>query len=307
METRLLRYFVAVADAGHMTRAAAQLGIQQPPLSQQIRALEARLGMTLFHRHPKGVSLTDGGRLFLAEAKRILGEMAAMEERMQRVARGERGRLQIGFTSSAAAHAFTPEALRECRSRFPDIELMLGENNAAEITEAVAAGRLHAGFLRVPVSHPPGVVLHTLLHEPTVVAVPLDHALASRRVRSVRLQDLDGEGLILVRRPGAPGLYANLLVRCAQAGVQPRVVAEVPRMMTNLNLVAAGAGISVVPASMQGAHPHAIRYLPLSRAARLDAPLTLAYREADCTGALATFVALVLDIAARRPGKMSRS
>lgn len=307
METRLLRYFVAVADAGHMTRAAAQLGIQQPPLSQQIRALEGRLGMTLFHRHPKGVSLTDSGRLFLAEARRILQDIAAMEERMQRVARGERGRLHIAFTSSAAAHAFTPEALRECRRRFPEIELVLSEHNAAEVTEAVADGRLHGGFLRVPVSHPAGVTLHTLLHEATVVAVPLDHRLARRRARRVALQDLDGENLILVRRPGAPGLYANLLMRCAQAGVQPKVVAEVPRMMTNLNLVAAGAGISVVPASMQGAHPHAIRYLPLSATAKLDAPLTLAYREADREGPLATFVALVLDIAARGPGKMSPS
>lgn len=307
METRLLRYFVAVADAGHMTRAAAQLGIQQPPLSQQIRALEARLGITLFHRHPKGVSLTDGGRMFLVEARRLLQELAAMEARMQRVARGERGQLHIAFTSSAAAHAFTPRALRECRRRFPEIDLVLSEHNAAEITEAIADGRLHGGFLRVPVSHPPGVKLHTLLREATVVAVPLDHPLARRRARRVALQDLDGENLILVRRPGAPGLYANLLTRCAQAGVQPTVVAEVPRMMTNLNLVAAGVGISVVPASMQGAHPHAIRYLPLSPAAKVDAPLTLAHRESDCEGALATFVALVLDIAAHGPGKMPAS
>lgn len=305
MELRHLRYFVAVADAGHMTRAAAQLGIQQPPLSQQIRALETELGLPLFHRHPKGVVLSEAGRLFLPEARRILADMAALQERMARVSRGELGRLEIGFTSSAAAHAFTPEVLRECRSRFPDIELVLSENNAAEITEAVAGGRLQGGFLRVPVSRPAGVRLHTLLREPAVVAVPLDHPLATRRVRSVGLRDLDGENLILVRRPGAPGLYANLLRQCAQAGVQPKVVAEVPRMMTNLNLVAAGVGLSVVPASMQGAHPHAIRYLPLSRSVGLDVPLTLVYRETDCAGALATFVELVLEIAARvrAPGR----
>ncbi len=108
MELRHLRYFVAVAEAGHVTRAAARLGIQQPPLSQQIRALEARLGLPLFHRHPKGVALTDGGRLFLAEARRLLDDVAAVEARMARVARGQQGSLCVGFTSSAAAHAFTP-------------------------------------------------------------------------------------------------------------------------------------------------------------------------------------------------------
>src|SRR5262245_16512372 len=111
MELRHLRYFVAVAEAGHMTRAAGALGIQPLPLSQQLRALETRLGTTLFRRHPKGVTLTDAGRLFRGEAKRILQDVAAAEERMARVAKGLSGTLSIGFTSSAAAHAFTPEAL----------------------------------------------------------------------------------------------------------------------------------------------------------------------------------------------------
>lgn len=225
---------------------------------------------------------------------------------MARVARGQRGVLAIGFTSSAAAHAFTPEALRACRGRFPDIELVISENNAAEITEAVASSRLHCGFLRVPVSQPEGVTLQTLLKEPAVVALPLDHALARRRGargRAIALQDLHGESLILVRRPGAPGLYANLLALCAKNGVSPRIVAEVDRMMTNLNLVAAGVGISVVPSSMQGAHPHAIVYRPLARAVRLDAPLTLAYRKADCTGSTATFVELVREIALARAAR----
>lgn len=310
MDLRQLRYFVAVAEAGHMTRAAAQLGIQQPPLSMQIKALEAHLGMPLFHRHPKGVALSDGGRLFLVEARRILQDMEAMQTRMQRIARGQQGQLAIGFTSSAAAHAFTPEALRACRNRFPDIELVISEDNAAEITQAIANARLHAGFLRVPVSRPQGVALQTLLTEPTIVALPLDHRLAVARPakggknsNAIAVNDLHGENFILVRQPGAPGLYANLLALCAAHGVQLNVVAEVSRMMTNLNLVAAGVGISVVPASMQGAHPHAIVYRPLAASARLDAPLTLAYREADCTGPTATFVALVQEIAAAHGGR----
>lgn len=304
MDLRQLRYFLAVADAGQLTAAAAALGMQQPPLSQQIHALEKGLGVRLFERHPKGVSLTDGGRVLEQEARRLLQDFDALRERMGRVARGEHGVLQVGFTSSAAAHAFTPEALRACRARYPQIEWLLSESNAAEITEAVAAGRLHCGFLRVPVSRPEGVVLHTLLHEPVVAALPLDHPLARRR--ALRLQDLHDQPLILVRRPGAPGLYANLLALCEQRGVQPRVVSEVSRMMTSLNLVAAGAGISVVPASMQGAHVHAIAYRPMAREVKLDAPLTLAWRADRESGVLASFVALVRELAAqarrRRPG-----
>jgi DNA-binding transcriptional LysR family regulator len=298
MELRHLRYFVAVAESGHMTRAAARLGIQQPPLSKQIRALESSLGTTLFRRHPKGVALTDNGKVFLEEARHILDGVATMEARMARVAKGLTGRLAIGFTSSAAAHAFTPETLRACRSRHPEIELVLTEGNAAEVTESVAGRRLHCAFLRVPVLRPEGVVLETLLDEPVVVAVPVDHRLARGRT-TVALQDLDGENLILVRRPGAPGLYANLLSLCDGAGSRPVVVAEVERMMTSLNLVAAGAGITVVPASMAHAHPHAIVYRRFRRDVPLDAPLTLAWRADAAQGAVATFVALARTIARR--------
>jgi DNA-binding transcriptional LysR family regulator len=302
MELRHLRYFVAVAEAGHITRAAAMLGIQQPPLSQQIKALEGQLGTALFQRHPKGVTLTDSGKLFLAEARRILQDMEAMEQRMLLVAKGMRGLLAVAFTTSAAAHAFTPKALRAFRSRYPEIALVLNENNAAEIMEGVVSGRLHCGFLRAPVSRPAGVVLRTLLAEPVVAALPLDHRLGRRSAAvdppAVPLKEFHGENLILVRRPGAPGLYANLLSLCEENGVRPNVVAEVERMITALNLVAAGAGITIVPASMKGVHSRAVTYRPLANNVRLHAPLTLAYRAADDNGATATFVQLVTELAA---------
>ncbi len=292
-----MRYFVAVAEAGHLTRAAAQLNIQQPPLSQQIKALESHLGMVLFRRHSKGMALTESGEFFLEEARRILDSVAATEQRMARVAKGMRGRLAIAFTTSAAAHLLTPRVLRVFRSRYPEIELSLSENNAAEITERIASGILDCGFLRVPVSRPPGLVFRTLLREPVLVAAPLDHHLARKpragKNAAVALKDFQGENLILVRRSGAPGLYANLLTLCAEGGIYPNVVAEVERMMTNLNLVAAGAGISVVPASMQHVHAKTVAYRPLRKSIHLNAPLTLVYRAAADTGAIAFFVELV--------------
>ncbi len=299
MDLRHLRYFVAVAEAGHMTRAASALGIQQPPLSQQIKALEQELGLRLFQRHPKGVHLTDAGVQLLDEARRLLADVAAMQARLQRVAKGERGLLQVAFTSSAAAHAYTPRLLRECRRRYPEIALQVSESSAAEITDSLAAGRLHAGLLRVPVAQPAGLQFEALLDEPALLALPVDHPLlqaSGGQPRPVALHELRDEPLILVRRPGAPGLYANLLALCEAAGFQPRIAAEVERMMSNLNLVAAGMGVSVVPASMRGAHPDAIVYCPLADGVRLDAPLTLVWR-GNAVGPVATFVALARTMA----------
>jgi DNA-binding transcriptional LysR family regulator len=298
LELRPLRYFLAVADAGQLTAAAAVLGLQQPPLSQQIQALERQLGMQLFERHPKGVRLTDAGRVLEVEARRLVDDADALRERMRGVAQGAQGRLRIAFTSSAAAHAFTPATLRACRHRLPGIELtIVGERNAAEVTEDIADGRLHAGFLRVPVMQPEGVVQRHLLDEPVVVAVPCDHPLAASR--RIGLPGFEGQPMVLVRRPGAPGLYARLLARCARQSVTPVIVAEVERMMSALNLVAAGVGLCVVPTSMQGVHAQAITYRPLARAAGLAAPLTLVWRDSRRTGALARFVDLVVDEAGR--------
>ena len=302
LEVRQLRYFLAVAETGQITTAAERLGMKQPPLSQQIRALEAQLDVRLFTRHAKGTRLTDAGALLLDEARRIVGDVDAVERLMARVAQGQYGRLSVAFTSSAAAHAFTPQLLRAFRARHAGIDLEISELNAADLTEAIVAGRLHCGILRVPVARPPGLVFTPLLHEPVRVALPSDHPLAlgrSARPRPVALRQLAAEPFILVRRPGAPGLYANLLALCEEHGIRPHVAAEVERMMTGLSLVAAGVGVSVVPASMEGIHPHAVAYRRLAEGARLDAPLTLVHR-ADDTGRAVTMFTDLARQAARR-------
>ena len=291
MDLKQLRYFVAVAETGHMTRAAGRLGMQQPPLSQQIRALETRLGIDLFVRHPKGVTLTDAGVALLADSRRLLADADAVERRMHDMAAGRAGALSIGFTSSAAAHAFTPRVLRECRHTWPDIALRIGEDHAAGLTTGVATGRFHCGFLRVPVARPPELVFETLLREPVLVALPSGHP-ALAQAGPLDLRALVQERFILVRQQGAPGLYAQLLALCEQIGCPPAATQEVDRMMTALNLVAAGEGVTVVPASMRGAHPDAIVFRPLADGG-LDAPLTLVWRAGDDSPALQAFVTLV--------------
>jgi DNA-binding transcriptional LysR family regulator len=175
------------------------------------------------------------------------------------------------------------------------------EDNAAGLIEALTKDRLHCGLLRVPVSRPEGISFETLLSEPALLALPLDHRLAGvpqAATAPVPLAELAGEDLILVRRPGAPGLYANLLALCERDGVKPRSCIEVDRMMMNLNLVAAGAGISIVPASMRGIHAASVVFRPLATDAQVEAPLTLAYRTHDQAGPTAAFIALARRIAA---------
>jgi DNA-binding transcriptional LysR family regulator len=304
MELRHLRYFVAVADCGHITRAARQLGLQQPPLSQQIRALEGEIGAALFSRHPKGVTLTAAGRELLPLARRQLQGVDALQAHMRQVARGQRGLLSVGFTSSAAAHAFTPRLLRDCRRDHPQIALRLSEGNAAELTEGLLAGSLDCALLRAPVSRPEGLVFETLLSEPALLALPIDHPLAQRYGprMAVPLQALAGQPLILVRRPGAPGLYANLLALLQRRNVQVDVVAEVERMVSNLNLVAAGVGLSLVPASMQGLHPEAVAYRKLPPDDGVEAPLTLVVRADEQDGVVGTFCVLARHVAGRHRG-----
>jgi DNA-binding transcriptional LysR family regulator len=297
MDLKHLRYFVAVAETGHITRAAARLGMQQPPLSQQIRALEESLGTMLFTRHPKGVTLTDSGELLLADSRRLLDDVDAVRARMKAVAAGHAGVLAVGFTSSAAAHDLMPRVLRRCRQAYPGIALQISEDHAAGLTEALAAGRLHCGFLRVPVARPPGLAFETLAHEPVLAALPAGHRLLAGKRKTLALAQLKDERFILVRQSGAPGLYAELLALCEQQGFTPTVGHEVGRMMSALSLVAAGEGIAVVPASMQGAHAGLVEYRPLAHARSLNAPVTLVYRSAELRGALKSFVALVRQVA----------
>lgn len=284
MELRHLRYFVVVAEEGHFTRAAERLGMQQPPLSQQIRALEHELGFELFRRHPKGAALTAGGQVFLEEARAILSQLDTAVERAERASQGVEGALSIGFTSSAAAHHAIPALTRAYREQWPKVALEFCERNAAELTEAVAQGKLDIAFLRRPVSQPEGLTFHTLLEEEMLLVLPTGHAAIPRHVAGTRpavpLLALRDERFILVRRSGAPGMYGNLIEACVQAGFVPHVAIEVERMLTNISLVAAGAGISAVPASMQGFHAQSVVYCAIQDAPpTLAAPLTMMWRD----------------------------
>src|SRR5690349_4075043 len=179
MELRHLRYFVAVAEEGHMTRAAERLGIQQPPLSMQIRSLEQELGVQLFRRQPRGVDLTDAGRIFLERARGILDQLDHACAATRRTARGEEGRVVVGFTSSAPFHPFVPRVIRAFREMFPLVSLVLEESGSSELVQGLNNEEIDAAFIRSPVADVVGLTVRPLLQEKMVVALPKGHALAS--------------------------------------------------------------------------------------------------------------------------------
>src|SRR5436305_8633252 len=162
MELRHLRYFVAVAEERHVTRAAERLGIQQPPLSQQIRALETELDVQLFRRKPRGVELTQAGEALLAEARGILDRVEHAGAAARRTARGEAGRIGLGFTSSASFHPFVPRAIRAFREAHPLLALTLDEGGTAELVEALRAETIDAAFVRSPIGQALGLAVHSV-------------------------------------------------------------------------------------------------------------------------------------------------
>ncbi len=296
MELRHLRYFVAVAEEGHMTRAAARLGLQQPPLSQQIRALETELGVALFTRLPRGVALTAAGAAFLTEARIVLEGARRAATRASLAARGQEGEIAIGVTTSAILHPAVPRLMRTYTELYPNVALRIEEGNAADLTDALVARNLDVAFLRAVVARPHGVVFTELLDEELLVAVPAGHRLARARPVSVALKDLAGERFILVRRRAAPGMYADVVEACREAGFEPLVATEVGRMLTNISLVAAGVGISLVPASMREIHLGGVRYLRLQEPGKLLAPLTVGARTGETRPTVGNLLRLTRDV-----------
>ncbi len=157
MELRHLRYFVAVAEEQHMTRAARRLGIQQPPLSQQIRDLEDELGVRLFDRTPRSIRLNAAGQVFLKDARRLLADAQDAVARVRRTSRGESGRIAIGYTSSASLHPLVPRLIRAFHAEHPAVDLEFQENATRDLLEAVAGDALDAAFVRASSGRYPGL------------------------------------------------------------------------------------------------------------------------------------------------------
>jgi len=293
MELRHLRYFIAVAEEGHVTRAAERLGMQQPPLSQRIRALERELDVQLFRRKSRGVELTDAGSTLLAEARAILARVDHAFAVTKRTARGEQGRIAVGFTSSAPFHPFVPRVIRAYRDAFPLVALTLEEGGTIELIDDLRDERIDVAFVRTAIADQEGLMVSALLQEAMMLALPRAHLLARRTNKAVSLKALAEETFIVYRRHNGPGLYDAILSACHAAGFSPRVGQEAPRIVSTLNLVAAGLGISLVPESLQCMRMDGVVFRRIGGAAQPAAPLYLASRRGETSASARRFLELV--------------
>ncbi|MBR1157288.1 LysR family transcriptional regulator [Bradyrhizobium sp. JYMT SZCCT0428] len=294
-----MRYFAVTAEEGHITRAAERLNMQQPPLSRQIKALERELGVQLFRRKARGVELTDAGHTLLQASRDILPRVQRAIEATQRTAQGEQGQVRIGAAPTAPFNSFVPRVIRAFREAFPRVTLTIEESLSHDLFQRLRDDQIDVAFYRSPPADGAGLKLDSLLTEPMIMAVPIGNPLAKSARRSkLSLRDFADETFIVYGRRLGPGLYDATVGACHDAGFSPRLGQEAPRIVSTLNLVAAGLGVAMVPASLQHMKVDGVRYCPLSGPVQPKALLALASRRGDPSASVRQFLKLVVRMAA---------
>jgi DNA-binding transcriptional LysR family regulator len=248
MEFRQLRYFLAVAEHLHFTEAASHLGIAQPPLSQQILKLEREIGTPLFIRYPRRVELTEAGRLFRDSARRIIDDAQQALIEVQNAGRGETGRLALGFAGSTVFHPIVANLMQTYRKQYPRVAITCVESNSVAVLGEVVERRLDAALVRLPL-HCGELSVEPLIDEDMIAVLPVSHRL-SRRKR-VALADLADDSFIFFPRPIGPELYDSMIEACRAAGFTPEIGMDSPQISSTANLVAAGFGVTLIPASIR--------------------------------------------------------
>jgi DNA-binding transcriptional LysR family regulator len=246
LELTHLRYFVVLAEELHFGRAAARLYISQPPLTQQIQRLEARVGHALFHRTSRRVELTAAGRVFHDAARAVLAEARIALDAARKVGRGEAGRLTLATPPSLMLDTL-PLVIRRFRDRFPAVDVRLREMATSRVFDALESGTANVGLVRSPET-PESLPTLASWKEPLVAILPLNHALA--RTRTFVLKRLATEPFVFFPRDLGPGFYEELLGHCRDAGFEPRVAQEATQWSSVISLVSAGIGVSIGPASI---------------------------------------------------------
>jgi DNA-binding transcriptional LysR family regulator len=290
LELRHLRYFVAVAEELHFGHAATRLHISQPPLSHQIQDLERELGVALFLRSRRSVTLTEAGRLFLEEARHVLGDAQHAMDTAKKAARGEIGRLSVGF-GPTPENGLLNAVLSLFLARHPDVQLELHNLYTQEQVEGLAHRRIDVGFPLLPISNR-ALAVERIGVEPVRVVLPVRHPLASQT--RIALADLRAESFVLVAREVGPGFYDLLQSSCDAAGFTPTVAHEARHVMTVLGFVAAGLGITLLPGAVSAACPAGVVFRPLHRAPVVE--VGLAYRPDDVSLPLLAFLDVVREV-----------
>ncbi|EHG7579957.1 MULTISPECIES: LysR family transcriptional regulator [Citrobacter] len=261
IELRHLRYFVAVAEELHFGRAATRLNISQPPLSQQIQMLEQHVGARLLARTNRSVALTAAGKQFLADCRQILAQVDDAAARAARLHQGEAGELRIGFTSSAPFIRAVSDTLSLFRQHYPDVHLQTREMNTREQLTPLGEGALELGLMRnTPL--PETLQYEVILHESLMAMIPRAHRLAQKPV--VTLAELAKEPFVFFDPHVGTGLYDDILGLMRRYNLSPVITQEVGEAMTIIGLVAAGLGVSILPASFKKVQLNELCWVPLA-------------------------------------------
>ena len=258
MDLRDLRYFLAIAQNGSVSRAAEQLHLSQPALSEQIRKLEDELGAPLFARTSRGVHLTDAGEALLPHARTVLAQADVAADAVRQVTRGLVGTLTLGFIDSAAL-AILPPLIHRFSERYPDVKLRLRELGTRVQLEAIEQGTIDVGIVRGPIWNPE-LAGRRITTETLLVALPSTHRLAGEE--RVRVADLHDDGFIMYPSERGAGLAEETLRMCHAAGFDPRVTQEANEIYTICAMVAAGLGVAIVPESASAVALSGVVYRP---------------------------------------------
>jgi DNA-binding transcriptional LysR family regulator len=289
VDLRQLRYFVAVAEAGSLTRAAAGLHIAQQSLSEQIRGLEAELGAPLFERSSRGVRLTDVGTVLLRDARPLLAQAARAVETARRAARGEGAELRVGFLSSVANYMLPP-VVRAFRELYPEVTLHVEDVSIADLVERVRTGELDAGLSRPPLVD--DLATEEVLREPVAAVLPEGHRLAGRC--ELDLAELADEPWVLTPRNSWPPWHRQYDEDFARAGFAPRVVQRAATVQNLLALVAAGVGVTRLTMSARTLRGSGVTFVPLRGD---EALVVVVWRPGARNAALSALREVVRDVA----------
>lgn len=281
MDLKRLRYFVTVARLRSFTRAAEVLHMAQPPLSQRLQELEAELGVQLLNRESRPIALTAAGQELYEQAVQVLQRTEAMAVTMRRFVSNKRQRFTFGVVP-ANFHGNLSIIIRLFRLALSGMEVRVLELNSCEQVAALRDGRIDAGISRVPIEAE-GVRRILLRQEPMVVALPEDHPLAGQE-EAVPLAALKDHPFLLYLSPPRPSLADHVLEQLQARGIALSQVREVDRYDTALLLIAAGCGLSIVPAAAQMVTTPGVAYRPLVEP--ITSPIVLCHREGDASADL---------------------
>ncbi|KVO93891.1 LysR family transcriptional regulator [Burkholderia ubonensis] len=287
MELRQLRYFIAVAEEMNITRAAERLHMTQPPLSRQLQAIEDEIGLPLFERGARPLKLTEAGRVFYAQAKRLVDQADELGPLTRRLAQMSE-RIVIGFVPSTLYGAL-PDVIRAFRETRPDVELSLIEMFTLEQLGALKGGRIDVGFGRLRFDDDQ-LVREALIEEKLIAALPAGHPLADPH-RPLALADIANETLIVYPSTPRPSFADQQLSALRDGGLAPAGVHEVRELQTALGLVAAEVGVSLVPESVEGVRVKGVVYRRLPEPVATS-PIIMSRRVHDESPATAAFCAI---------------